>query len=197
MSDTQPASPPEPAPLRRRETRAAGREIPLGVVTIGISLAVWWPAFTLGAWGDVFFDQMLALWAASTAAFVVVLVERRSIGSRLLRGALLLLPSGWIALSFLVEDSTTDLAIVIVDLVAILVVLVGLPFSIWVLLHIAWPDIGVGSRPGQRMLVIGVVAGIAVASFVLGLAQGGFLTCEEFVLAGNSPPPGCTPASTD
>jgi hypothetical protein len=30
-------------------------------------MAVWWPAFTLGAYGVVFFEQALSLWAAATA----------------------------------------------------------------------------------------------------------------------------------
>lgn len=42
---------------------------------VGIAAIAWWPAFTLGAWGEIFFDDVLGLWAASVAAFVFVLVE--------------------------------------------------------------------------------------------------------------------------
>jgi hypothetical protein len=197
VSDSTSQTPPPEAARRRVDLRARRREIPLGVVTIGISVVVWWPAFTLGVWGEVFFEQLMTLWAASTAAFVVVLVERRPVGARLLRATLLLLPSVWVALSFVFDDSTTDLTVFLIDLIAIIAVLVGMPFSLWVLLHIAWPDLGTGSPLSQRILVAGVVTAIAVGSFVLGLNHAGFLTCEDFTISGNSEPPGCSPDVAD
>jgi len=39
------------------------------VAVVAASLVVWWPAFDLGAYGVVFFQQLLSLWAASTAVF--------------------------------------------------------------------------------------------------------------------------------
>jgi len=52
---------------------------------------VWWPAFDLGAYGVIFFQQLLALWAASTAIFLVSLTAgRRDRVSRPRRLALLL-----------------------------------------------------------------------------------------------------------
>ena len=39
-----------------------------------------------------------------------------------------------------------------------------------------------------------VVLGIAIVSFVLGLNQANFLTCEDFRLSGNLLPDDCTPA---
>ena len=32
----------------------------------------WWPAFTLGVYGVVFFEQHLALWAAATSALLAL-----------------------------------------------------------------------------------------------------------------------------
>ena len=43
-----------------------------GVAVIAFSSVAWWPAFTLGAWGTVFFPQVMSLWAVSTAAFILV-----------------------------------------------------------------------------------------------------------------------------
>ena len=76
-------------------------------VTLAAAVVAWWPAFTLGAWGGVFFEQVLALWAAATAAFVIAMFRE---GSRRLPTpivATLLLPSLWIGLSFLpIRDGT-------------------------------------------------------------------------------------------
>ncbi len=182
---------------KRARSRTADRDIPVGVVMVGMAVVVWWPAFTLGAWNDLFFDQLLTVWAASTAAFVFVLVERRPVGLRLLRAFLLLLPSVWLALMFTVNDSTEDLFEFVVNLGAILAVLVGLPFTLWVLVQIVWPDFGGRTRVGTKWLIALVVVGVAVASFILGLNQAHFLTCEDFTISGNNPPAGCTPAPPD
>lgn len=162
---------------------------------VGMSAIAWWPAFTLGAWGEIFFDDILALWAASTAAFVYVLVERRPVGGRLVRAFLLLLPSVWLLLNFYVDDATTDLGIAVLDLIGIAAVIVGIPFTLWVLVRIVWPDFASETRRRTKWLIVTVVLGVAVIAFVLGLNQSRFLTCEDFAISGNSEPPGCTPAS--
>ncbi|SDG46950.1 hypothetical protein [Microbacterium pygmaeum] len=175
----------------------ARRDVPVGVVMIGISIAAWWPAFTLGAWGELFFDQILTLWAASTAAFVFVLVERRPVGPRLVRAFLLLMPTLWLALNFAVDDDTQDLATAIVDLVAIVAVLIGLLFTVFVLVRIMWPDLGSEIPRRTRWLVVLVVAGITVASFLLGVNNARFMTCQDFEISGNSRPPTCRNAPSD
>lgn len=177
--------PSEPA-LRGR------REIPLAVISVGMALVVWWPAFTLGAWGEIFFDTILTLWVASTAAFVFVLVEHRPVGSRLLRAFLLLLPSVWLAASF-VDIDTTDLVAFLATLSALLIVIVASPLTVWVLARIMWPDFGENSTRRERWLIVGVVGGVALGAFLLGLNQEHFLTCQDFAVSGNSLPPGCTP----
>lgn len=164
---------------------------------VGMSAIAWWPAFTLGVWGEIFFDDILALWAASTAAFVYVLVERRPVGGRLVRAFLLLLPSVWLLLNFYVDDDTADLGVAILDLVGIAAVIVGIPFTLWVLVRIVWPDFASATRRRTKWLIVAVVFGVAVSSFVLGLNQERFLTCEDFAISGNSAPAGCTPGPAE
>jgi Sec-independent protein secretion pathway component TatC len=173
------------------------RDVPVGVAMVGMVAIAWWPAFTLGVWGEVFFDDILALWAASTAAFVFVLVERRPVGGRLARALVLLLPSVWLVLNFVVADDTTDVALAIVDLAAIAAVLLGIPFTLWVLVRVVWPDFATETRRRTKWLIAVVVLGVAVTSFVLGLNQEHFLTCGDFDISGNSAPPGCTPGPAD
>ncbi|WP_240638685.1 hypothetical protein [Microbacterium sp. ABRD28] len=179
------------------EPSATERVVPIGVVMVGMSLVVWWPAFTLGAWGDLFFDQLLTLWAASTAALVFVLVERKPVGAKLVRALLLLIPSLWIVLSYLFNESETNLAALLLAVGGILVIVVGLPLTMWVLVRIVWPDFGSFTRRATRWLILGVVGGIAVISFILGLTQAQWLYCEDFTISGNSEPAGCTPEPPD
>ncbi|GAA3015539.1 hypothetical protein [Microbacterium aurantiacum] len=182
MSETDAAT------LRRRR-----RDVPIGVVMVGMSLVVWWPAFTVGVWGEIFYTQILALWAASTAAFVFVLVERRPVGVRLLRAFLLLLPTALIILMFVINDEEEDIFILLIDVAALLAVLIGLPFTLWVLVRIVWPDFAHEMSAGTKWLITVVVLGVAVVAFVLGLLHPYFLNCEDFTIAGNLPPDGCTP----
>ena len=182
--DTRPA----PALSRRRD-------VPLAVISAGMAVAVWWPAFTLGAWGELFFDTLLTLWAASTAAFVFVLVERRPAGARLWRAFLLLLPSVWLVLGF-VDFETSDLFTFVVSAAALLVLLIASPLTVWVLARIMRPDLGEDSTRRQRWLIVGVVVGIGLAAFLLGVNQEHFLTCGDFAVSGNSEPPGCVPADS-
>ena len=49
----------------------------LSVAAVGAAVIAWWPAFTLGAYQTVFFEQLLALWAASTAAFLILAIFGR------------------------------------------------------------------------------------------------------------------------
>lgn len=170
------------------------RDLPVGVVMVGMAAVVWWPAFTLGAWGEIFFDDLLAVWAASTAAFVFVLWERRPIGARLVRAFLLLLPTLWLVLSFVVDEDSTNLAVILVDLAAFFAVLLGVPFTLLVLVGIVWPDFATETRRRTKFLMGLVVFGVAVLAFVLGLNQARFLTCDDFTISGNSQPPGCVQA---
>ncbi|MET0736548.1 MAG: hypothetical protein ABWY55_13010 [Microbacterium sp.] len=173
------------------------RDVPVGVIIVGMAAIVWWPAFTIGAWGEIFFDNALALWAASTAAFVFVLVERRPVGARLARAFVLLLPSVWLLLNFAVDDDSGNLLIAIFDLVGIVAVVVGLPFTLWVLVRIVWPDFATETRRRTKWLIVAVVLGVAAMSVVLGANQSRFLTCEDFTISGNSEPPGCVHAPPD
>ncbi len=157
-----------------------------------MSVAVWWPAFTLGAWGDFFFDQMLTVWAAATGALIVVLIQPRGV-PRIGRALALLIPSLWLALSFTQWEDDSNLAAIIVTTIGILVGILALPTTIWVLARIIWPEFGDAISWGRRFVVIGAVLLIALASFLLGLNQSRFLTCGDFSISGNSEPPGCTP----
>lgn len=166
-----------------------------GGVIVGISVAIWWPAFTIGAWGTLFFDQLLTVWAASSAAFIVVLIQPRGQKRRVWRALALLVPSVWLVLAVASEPSETDVLSSVVDVLAVIVGLLGIPAALWVLARLIWPDFGVGVSWRRRLVVIGAIAAITVISFELGVHQSAFLTCEDFTISGNSEPPGCVHAT--
>jgi hypothetical protein len=167
-----------------------------GLFIVGTALAVWWPAFTIGAWGTLFFDQLLTVWVISTAACLIVLVQPRPAHHRIRRAIALGIPSIWLFLSFFTDPGDDEL-LVIVDLLAIFIAVTGLPLTLWVMLKLFWPE-AMGRMP-KRLTVAAVVivGGIAIGSFALGANHRLFLTCEDFAISGNSEPPGCVKAGVE
>ncbi|MGK9149375.1 hypothetical protein KXS11_17200 [Plantibacter flavus] len=157
-----------------------------------MSVAIWWPAFTLGAWGQFFFDQLLTVWAAATGALFAVLIQRRGSRYRVRRVFALSIPSLWLALSFVTDSDSAPLLLDVLDLLAGAVALLGLPATLWVLARMMWPEFGEGISIARRWLVVLGVVVIAVIAFSLGANQSAFLTCGDFTISGNSEPPGCT-----
>jgi len=179
-----------PASLERERAHGA-----FGLVVVGISIAIWWPCFTLGAWGELFFDQLLTVWVAATAGLIVVLVQPRSMGRRWSRIAALAVPSVWLLLAFIDDAQTADLMTDIVTLLGIVIGVVGIPFTLWTLSRVLWPDLFAGLRLRARVGVAAIVVLIGIASLLLGAAQERFLTCQDFEVSGNSRPPGCVPTT--
>jgi hypothetical protein len=161
------------------------------VAAVAASLVVWWPAFTLGAYGVVFFEQTLSLWAASMAVFLVSLTAGRRDRVSWPRRLTLLLPSLWLLVAMVVPpgaDTTTSRALF---LMSVALTLVGIPYLAALLLRVSIA--GYEQLPSRRRLVAAaVVAAVAVGAFVLGQINNRFLTCSDFTVSGNYAPPGCT-----
>ena len=165
----------------------------LGAVAVAAGVVAWWPAFTLGAWGEVFFEQILTVWAAATATFVIVVIgggQPRRLATPVV--ASLLLPTVWIVLSFLPgsQGSWLDDAI---GLFGAVLTIVGLPAMVWVILTVARPE-AAGRVSGRTWAAAAAaLCVVALAAFALGRLSPHFLTCRDFQISGNSAPAGCTP----
>lgn len=160
-----------------------------GVAVIAFSSVAWWPAFTLGAWGTVFFPQVMSLWAVSTAAFILVALNvdvRRRVRWW---GLALLLPTGWLLLALELAPGKYAAP----AWLATLVTLLGAPALVWILVRFAAPDLVEDAEPRDRVTVVAAVLVVVVGAFAVGTFQHEFFTCGDFTISGNSEPPGCTP----
>jgi hypothetical protein len=168
-----------------RETR---RVVAISVAASSIG---WWPAFTLGVYGVIFFEQHLALWAAATSAFIAVEIGG---GRRVLRRVsnyTLLLPSLWLVLIWLlpVTDST---ARYVLFWFGVVVTLLGLPALAAFLVRLLVP--GAEDLPRrQAAIAIVAVAIVMAASYVLGTQHPHMLSCDDFSISGNFAPDNCNP----
>ncbi|GAA2912959.1 hypothetical protein GCM10010517_79490 [Streptosporangium fragile] len=153
----------------------------------GGTLVIWWPAFTLGAYGAIFFDAVLAIWAVATAVLLSGLVLRT-------RGVLswggwvaLALPSIWIVLA-VVAPRTHGFRYL--HYFEVVLTLVGAPTLTWLLSRILLPDYA--ELPERhRLWAVAVTIAVGVLAFLLGKFNYLFLTCADFDISGDNTPPGC------
>jgi len=153
-----------------------------------------WPAFTLGVYGVVFFEQHLALWAAATSAFLALGLSR---GIRVWRrpaALALLLPSLWMLLAWLIPTGgTSDLHIALFWL-GVVITMLGLPALAAFLVRLMIPG-AERLRGRERVGVAGVAAIVMAASFLVGTQHPHMLTCEDFTISGNFAPSNCSPGT--
>ncbi|MEU2131276.1 hypothetical protein [Streptomyces sp. NPDC018352] len=163
------------------------------VIAGGGALAVWEPAFTLGAYNVIFYYQMLTLWAVSTSVLLAGFVMRER-GPRhgWLYWACLALPSAWIVLAAVVPRHSGNWQGEALYVIGGIISVIGTPLLTWVLLQLLLfgeSELSVQ----QRRTVIGAVALVGVLAFLLGEFNHVFLTCGDFDISGNSVPSGCRP----
>ena len=182
--------PEQPVPSR------AARQTDLGVrrlagITVATALLVWWPAFTLGVYHTIFFEQIFALWAAATAAFVVavLLLGRRAQPAVYA----LLLPSVWILLTWLNTADITSLGHDVLFWLGVVVTLAGFPAMIALVLIMVVPGAESVRSKRDNAVAIGAIALVVVLSFTLGTQHPRLLTCQDFKISGNDQPASCTP----
>ena len=160
------------------------------VAVVAAALVVWWPAFDLGAYGVLFFNQFLSLWAASTAIFLVSLTAGRRARVSWARRLALLIPSVWLLLAFALPEGAARPWSRALFYTAVVLTLAGAPFLAALLLRVTIA--GYEQIPSRRRLVAAAVVGtVAIAAFGLGQFNNRFLTCNDFIISGNDTPPGC------
>lgn len=159
---------------------------------VAACLIGWWPAFTLGAWGAVFFEQILALWVAATAVFLVVLLTRPREVLHRPAWLALLIPSIWIVLSYVLSTGSSSILHQLLYRFGVIVTLIGFPAMSAVLVRILVP--GAERLRGRNAAIALTVVGVVMlGSYVVGRSHPRLLSCEDFTISGNSTPPGCTP----
>lgn len=173
---------------RRRRRRATG------VLAVGTSAAAWWPAFTVGAWGTVFFEQLLSLWAVSTAAFVVLVIAGSERPVSRWKLAALLVPSAWLAAGLIAPTGEDTALGNVVQVAGTVITIVGIPAMAALLLRVASPSVSDVSARRDKFAAAVAVLVVIVIAFCAGNWNNRILTCEQFTISGNSEPPGCTKA---
>jgi hypothetical protein len=153
-----------------------------------------WPAFTLGAYGVIFFEQHLALWAAATSCFVALGWAR---GPRVWRrpaALALLLPSLWLLLAWILPVGGTSGIYQALFWLGAMITVFGLPALAAFLVRLIIPT-AERLRGRERVAASAVVAIVMATTFVIGTQHPRILTCEDFTISGNYAPDNCSPGT--
>jgi hypothetical protein len=153
-----------------------------------------WPAFTLGVYGVIFFEQHLALWAAATSAFLALGYSR---GPRVWRRPMvlaLLVPTLWIVLAWILPVGGTSGVYQALFWLGVVITILGLPALAAFLVRLIIPT-AERLQGRERLAVAGVVAAVMLTSFVVGTQHPRILTCEDFTISGNHAPGNCSPGT--
>ncbi len=170
------------------------------LVAVTLSILTWDIAFTLGAWGTVFYHKVFTVWAASLALLLVALFtpreERRFHWFDVFVFAL---PTVWIGFYAAIDEewltTTPDtLAEFVFDalflLFGISIFVVGIPYLLKTLLDMLNPD-ATQLTGDQRRKVFGLLVIVAAIALFVGFRNDLFLTCDAFAVAGDSMPHNC------
>ncbi len=161
------------------------------VAVAGAALG-WWPAFTLGVYHVIFFEQHMALWAAATGAFLGAGLAG---GRRAWRRPVLwtlLLPSLWLLLVWLLPVAGTSPLRDVLFWFGIAITLVGMPALAALMVRLLIPGAGTLQRK-QALTAAAAVVVVMLASYLVGTQHPHMLSCQDFTISGNSAPENCTP----
>ena len=164
------------------------------IAAIVLAVTIWPIGFNLGAFGTIFFDKLLEIWAISIAALLAgLLVDRVRDNDVLSRTdqILLALPSLWLLTTMLRFEEGGAALRWLNDALMFATAFFSVPHIIRIVMPIALPEVMAvrGKRQTLNLLVLTLV--ISAASFAIGYRNDLFMTCADFKVSGNDLPTNC------
>ncbi|MDJ0792252.1 MAG: hypothetical protein QNJ71_10185 [Acidimicrobiia bacterium] len=164
------------------------------LIAAGASAVAFGVGFNYGAFDSVFFDQIFTVWVVSTILFgasIVTKLPPRTWPRRLV----LLLPTFWLIVAWINNNTEADNAEAILSGVTLAVTFVALPLAGWVLITAINTEFANLPRT-HKTAVIATVAVFLVVGFLFGARNDLVLTCDDFKVSGNDLPPNCVSETT-
>ena len=182
-------APSAPAPLTRGLDPQTRRIV--AIVVAGSAIG-WWPAFTLGVYGVIFFEQHLALWAAATSAFLALILAGGTPVRRHVSTYALLVPTAWLVLLWLLPVTNSGPAHFVLFWSGVVITLLGIPALAAFMIRLLIPATEHLSRR-QGLMAVGVVLAVMASAYLLGTQHPHMLSCDDFRISGNFAPSDCNP----
>ena len=167
------------------------------IAAIATAPPTWTLAFNLGAYGTVFYSHLFAVWAASIAMFLATLWIRFANQGRDLfswrSSVLLLLPSLWIVFDVLAIGSSSGFISTLSVALMIAVVLLSVPYIVYFLIMAVVPEVETIRSKKLQFGLVAIVGILALCGFLAGSKNYLLMTCEDFLIAGDTEPANCWP----
>lgn len=165
------------------------------LITAGSATVAFSVGFNLGAFGVIFFGQLLAIWVIATVVLVGSLISDLP-PDTWPRRLVLLVPTLWIIAAWIDSSYSFSRSERFVFTLTVIVTLVVLPAVAWVLITVVNTDFA--ELPGSRKSVVIATVGLfIIIGFAFGARNDMFLDCEDFKISGNDLPANCSPATPD
>ncbi len=164
------------------------------IAAIVVAVAIWPIGFNLGAFGTIFFDKLLEIWAISVAALLAgLLVDSRRDQNVLSRAdrILLALPSLWLITTMLRFEEGGAVLRLLNQGLGLATAFFSVPHIIRIVMPIAMPEVTAVRGPRQTLNLLVLTVAISVASFAIGYRNDLFMTCADFKVSGNDLPTNC------
>ena len=165
------------------------------LITAGSATVAFAVGFNMGAFGVIFFGQLLAIWVIATVVLVGSLVSDLP-PDTWPRRLVLLVPSLWIIAAWVDSNYSFNRSERFVFAMTVIVTLIVLPAVAWILVTVVNTDFA--ELPGRKKgIVIATVGLFIIIGFAFGARNDMFLDCEDFKISGNDLPSNCVPATPE
>ena len=165
------------------------------LITAGSATVAFSVGFNLGAFGVVFFDQLLTVWVVATVILVASVFSNIP-PDTWPRRLVLLVPSLWIVAAWIDSNYSINSNERFVFALTVVTTLFVLPVVAWILITAINTDFA--DLPGRKKgIVIATVGLFIIIGFAFGARNDMFLDCEDFKISGNDLPTNCAPATPD
>jgi hypothetical protein len=162
------------------------------ICSIALAYHVGSAGFELAAYGELFYMRKITAWSTMTATLIALLVLPRAAANvSPWQFGVLAVPSIWLVGIMILGSHSTTITRPVLFMLATASYLVCLPYALYLIVEIVNPDLLnlEGWKPKARL------AAVAIFFFLLGYGGGVrndlFLTCEDFEIAGDTPPMNC------
>jgi hypothetical protein len=166
---------------------------PLALTSVTLGLLTWPIAFNLGAYGEIFYDDIFRIVVAASILFVVTIANPiyPSPWIWLVRAALAA-PMLWLLAAAWVVGSTTE-ALDRPGFVVwmVLILLVSVPLTLRLLIDMFMPELTSAGSRKFLWSIVALIAAVGLIGFVIGRENDRFMTCSDFSIAGSAEPDNC------
>lgn len=161
-------------------------------VTAAAGAAIgWWPAFTFGVYGVIFFEEQFTLWAVATTVFLIVAFGEGARGLRRPAVWSLLLPSVWMLMAWVLPVGGSSSPYQALFWFGAILTILGMPAMAALMVRLLLP--GADRLRGRSMVAaMSAVLLVMASAYLLGTQHPRLLTCEDFAVSGNFAPPNCS-----